>query len=126
MSGDRFASDPAYLIDIRLPEVQDIIVEQAISVAACGLYDGIYFDWWWEGDFPLAGNFKADGSAQFWEIVDGEILVSILQQIRANVRDDFLIMFNSNRRQLPSSVSYINGSFMETFPRVDEHGYMTG
>ena len=124
VSGDRFASYPTYLIDIRLPEVQDIIVEQAISVAACGLYDGIYFDGWWEGDFPLAGNWNEDGSAQFWEIVDGEILVSILQQIRANVRDDFLIMFNSNRRQIPSSVSYINGSFMETFPRVDEHGYM--
>ena len=121
VSGDRFASYPTYLIDIRLPEVQDIIVEQAISVAACGLYDGIYFDWWWEGDFPLAGNFNADGSAQFWEIVDGEVLVSILQRIRANVRDDFLIMFNSNRRQLPSSVSYINGSFMETFP--PENGY---
>ncbi|MYE90100.1 hypothetical protein F4X33_14010 [Candidatus Poribacteria bacterium] len=121
VSGDRFASYPTYLIDIRLPEVQDIIIEQAISVAACGLYDGIYFDGWWEGDFPLAGNWNADGSAQFWEIVDGKILVSILQRIRANVRDDFLIMFNSNRRQMPSSVSYINGSFMETFP--PESGY---
>ena len=121
VSGDRFSSNPAYLIDIRLPEVQDIIIEQAISVAACRLYDGIYFDWWWEGDFPLAGNFNEDGSVQFWEIVDGEILVSILQRIRANVRDDFLIMFNSNRRQMPNSVSYINGSFMETFP--PESGY---
>ena len=121
VSGDRFSSSPIYLIDIRLPEVQDIIVEQAISVAACGLYDGIFFDWWWEGDFPLAGNWNEDGSVQFWEIVDGEIPVSILQRIRANVRDDFLIMFNSNRRQMPSSVSYINGSFMETFP--SENGY---
>ncbi len=121
VSGDRFSSYPIYLIDIRLPEVQDIIIEQAISVAACGLYDGIFFDGWWEGDFPLAGNWNEDGSVQFWEIADGEILVSILQRIRANVRDDFLIMFNSNRRQMPSSVSYINGSFMETFPR--ENGY---
>ena len=121
VSGDRFSSYPIYLIDIRLPEVQDIIIEQAISVAACGLYDGIYFDGWWEGDFPLAGNWNEDGSVQFWEIADGEILVSILQRIRANVRDDFLIMFNSNRRQMPSSVSYINGSFMETFP--PENGY---
>ena len=119
VAGDRFLH--SYLIDIRLPEVQDIIIEQAISVAACGLYDGIYFDGWWEGDFPLAGNFNKDGSVQFWEIGDGEILVSILQRIRANVRDDFLIMFNSNRRQMPSSVSYINGSFMETFP--SENGY---
>ena len=121
VSGDRFSSSPIYLIDIKLPEVQDIIIEQAISVAACGLYDGIFFDWWWEGDFPLAGNWNEDGSVQFWEIVDGEIPVSILQRIRANVRDDFLIMFNSNRRQMPSSVSYINGSFMETFP--PENGY---
>ena len=121
VSGDRFSSSPIYLIDIRLPEVQDIIIEQAISVAACGLYDGIFFDGWWEGDFPLAGNWNEDGSVQFWEIVDGEIPVSILQRIRANVRDDFLIMFNSNRRQMPNSVSYINGSFMETFP--PESGY---
>ena len=121
VSGDRFASYPTYLIDIRLPEVQDIIIEQAISVAACGLYDGIFFDGWWEGDVPLVGNWNADGSPQFYEIVDAEILVSTLQRIRANVRDDFLIMFNSNRRQMPNSVSYINGSFMETFP--PESGY---
>ena len=114
-------SPNTYVIDIRLPEVQDAIIEQAISVAKCGLYDGIFFDGWWEGDFPLVGNWNADGSPQFYEIVDAEILVSTLQRIRANVRDDFLIMFNSNRRQMPNSVSYINGSFMETFP--PESGY---
>ena len=70
---------------------------------------------------PLVGNWNADGFPQFYEIVDAEILVSTLQRIRANVHDDFLIMFNSNRRQMPKSVSYINGSFMETFP--PESGY---
>ena len=114
-------SPNTYVIDIRLPEVQDAIIEQAISVAKCGLYDGIFFDGWWEGGIPLAGNWNADGFPQFYEVVNAEILVSILQRIRANVRDDFLIMFNSNRRQMPNSVSYINGSFMETFP--PESGY---
>ena len=114
-------SPNTYVIDIRLPEVQDAIIEQAISVAKCGLYDGIFFDGWREGGVPLVGNWNADGSPQFYEIVDAEILVSTLQRIRANVRDDFLIMFNSNRRQMSSSVSYINGSFMETFP--PESGY---
>ena len=114
-------SPNTYLIDIRLPEVQDAIVEQAIAVAKCGLYDGIFFDGWADGPVPRVGNWNADGSPQFYEIVDAEILVSTLQRIRANVRDDFLIMFNSNRRQMPKSVSYINGSFMETFP--PESGY---
>ena len=114
-------SPTTYVIDIRLPEVQDAIVEQAIAVAKCGLYDGIFFDGWADGPVPLVGNWNADGFPQFYEIVDAEILVSTLQRIRANVRDDFLIIFNSNRRQMPKSVSYVNGSFMETFP--SESGY---
>ena len=32
----------SYLIDFRIPEVQDILVQQTISVAQCGLYDGIF------------------------------------------------------------------------------------
>ena len=36
-----------YFIDFTHPAVQDVIVEQAISVAQCGLYDGIMFDAGW-------------------------------------------------------------------------------
>ena len=35
-----------YFIDLSLPEVQDVIVGQAVSVAKCGLYDGILYDTW--------------------------------------------------------------------------------
>ena len=35
-----------YLIDFTHPELQEQIVEQAIAVAQCGLFDGIFFDWW--------------------------------------------------------------------------------
>ena len=44
-----------------------------------------------------------------------EARVSMIQRIRANVPDDFLILCNSNRSKLPITGSYINGGFMETF-----------
>ena len=88
-----------YLIDFRRPEVQDVIVQRAIAVAQCGLYDGIMFDAWGGEDF------------------------SILRKIREGVPDDFLILFNTNHWYIPDLVPYINGAFMETFPRVREDGY---
>ena len=53
-------SEGTYLIDFRLPEVQDIIVEQAIAVSKCGLYDGIMFDWWSEGGGTLYSGDPPD------------------------------------------------------------------
>ena len=86
-------------IDFRRPEVQDVIVQRALAVAKCGLYDGIMFDAWGGDDF------------------------SVLRKIREGVPDNFLILFNTNRRKIPLSIPYINGGFMETFPRVRENGY---
>ena len=37
------------------PELQEQIVEQAIAVAQCGLFDGIFFDWWNEDQRVLKG-----------------------------------------------------------------------
>ena len=86
-------------IDFRRPEVQDVIVQRALAVAKCGLYDGIMFDAWGGDDF------------------------SVLRKIREGVPDNFLILFNTNRRKIPPIIPYINGAFMETFPRVRENGY---
>ena len=106
-----------YLIDFRLPEAQDIIVQQAISVAKCGLYDGIFFDSWTEVGRTLV-SLNEDGSFQFHSTVEEErqARLSILQRIREVVPDDFLILCNSNWDQLPLSAPYINGSFLETSP----------
>ena len=38
----------AALVDFTHPAVQDLIVEQAIAVSKCGLFDGILFDIWHE------------------------------------------------------------------------------
>ena len=110
----------SYLIDLRLPEVQDVIVQQAVAVSKCGLYDGIMFDWWWDAPFPLA-SFNADGSVRDLEWIEEDILLSIIQRIRRAVPDDFLILCNTNWRKIASSAPYMNGSFMET--GYDEDGY---
>ena len=102
----RNPTNSTYYIDLSKPEVQDIFVQQAVSVAKCGLYDGILYDSWRE---------------HMW----GESLVSILKRIRENVPDDFLIICNRNHYQLPLSVPYINGSFMETFYDYATVGYTT-
>ena len=108
------------LIDVRLPEVQDIIVRQAIAVSKCGLYDGIMFDWWPAAPFGFH-SFNADGSILTRRRVEENIPLSIIQRIRRAVPDDFLILCNRNRNKIPLSAPYINGAFMETLP--SENGY---
>ena len=112
-----------YLIDMTLIEVQDIIVEQAVAIAKCGLLDGIFFDWWLENGGTLR-DFSVSPAPYFRPPeAEREARRSILQRIRANVPDDFLIVCNSNWRKLPISAPYINGSFMETSPKDLEKGY---
>ncbi len=112
--------DPAedgYFIDFTLPEVQDIIVQQTISVAQCGLYDGIFFDAGWSDAGPvLVDRSLEEWERQYYRTFEQELeaRLSIIQRIRANVPDDFLILCNSNWAKLPITGSYINGGFMET------------
>ena len=120
----RHHEDPdVYLINLTLPEVQDIIVQQAIAASKCGLYDGIFFDWWRE----VGGNLRdfSVRPAQFIVPREAErdARLSILQRIRASVPDDFLILCNGTHRKLPISAPYINGSFVETFHEDPETGY---
>ena len=122
VKGSRTFTD-SYLIDFRIPEVQDIIVEQAISVSQCGLFDGIQFDAWTEGGWRFLVDRFGDGSRRAYSTLEEEqeARTSILRRIRANVPDDFLIICNSNQSKLPASAPYVNGSFMETF--YDPGGY---
>ena len=111
-----------YLIDTTHPELQQIIVEQAIAASKCGLYDGIFFDWWIEGAV-LADFWNAD-SPIFYRTAEEEreARISILQRIRANVPDDFLILCNFGN-QRPTAAPHINGGFMENIVDDPESGY---
>ena len=52
------------LIDFTHPDIQDRIVQQAIAVSKCGLYDGIHFDWWNE-DGAILADLYGDWSHKY-------------------------------------------------------------
>ena len=94
------------LMDFTHPHIQDRIVQQAIAVDKCGLYDGIMFDYWSE-DWTVLGGFRTLETEQ-------HARDEIVRRIRANTRPNFLIMGNTNDRIIPRTAPYVNGGFMET------------
>ena len=110
---------PAFLMDFTHPEVQDIIVEQAIAVRKCGLYDGIFLDWWNEKGTVLWTDFTKPTRTNAAEQAARDV---IIRRIRAGVGEDFLIIVNHNRQKAERAGPYINGLFMETL-RDNENGY---
>ena len=101
------------LIDFTLPKVQDIIVQKAVAIAKSGLFDGIVFDWWHEDIVSLSDFF--DWSKQYSTVAaEREARLSIVRRIREQVRDDFLVIGNTNRRKIPVTAPYLNGGYMET------------
>ena len=111
----------AFLIDFTLPEVQDYFVGQAIEIAKCGLYDGIFLDWWrdeWHGD-----ELQEESFIRYYASDVGEAAISLLRRIREGVnKDDFLIIVNTNYTKIPRSAPYVNGTFMETIDGRDYTG----
>ena len=106
-NGQRVSHWPgSYLMDFTHPHVQDRIVQQAIAVSKCGLYDGIFFDYWAE-KWPVLGGLRSIEAEQRARDI-------ILKRIRANTRPNFLIMGNVNAEIIPRTAPYINGGFMET------------
>ena len=93
-----------YLIDFTRPDVQELIIQQAIAVSKCGLYDGVLFDHWREGSALGIDNTLEQRARD-----------NILQRIRSETRPDFLIMGNTNNRIIPRTAPYLNGGFLETF-----------
>ena len=106
-NGDRVSQYPgSYMVDFTHPEVQDRIVGQAVAVSNCGLYDGIFFDYWHDAGSNLADfiGLEAEQRAR----------LALIRRIRDETRSDLLIMGNTNVGDMPITGSYMNGSFMET------------
>ena len=103
-----------YLIDFTQPGMQDRIVQQAIAVAKCGLFDGIFLDWWKENHPVIAHADSGWDQGYVGFEVEQNIRDNIMQRIRSQVRDDFLILGNTNRAKIPRTAWSINGTFMET------------
>ena len=104
-----------FLLDFTHPDMQDRIVQQAIAVAQCGLYDGIFFDWWKEHHAVLADGYEIGWHEGYYSLeTELQVRDNILKRIRASVRDDFLIIGNAGHAKIPRTGWGINGIFMET------------
>ena len=109
-SGNILREAGTLLIDFTLPEVQDFMVRRAVEYAKCGLFDGIFFDTWRD-------DYRDRKNAPYYASDLHEAAITILRRIREEVdaiRDDFLIIVNSNDTKVPRSAPYVNGIFMET------------
>lgn len=105
---------PNGYLDLTHPAIQDRVVQHAVAVSKCGLYDGIMFDYWHD-IFNTQGAW--DGTRWYYPLsLEQEVRAKeiILQRIRANTRPDFLIMGNVNANIIPRTGPYVNGGFMET------------
>ena len=105
---------PYALIDFTHPDIQDRIVQWAVAVSKCGLYDGIFFDSWSE-EWPILSAHDEHGVLHVFRSLEAErqARVNIVQRIRAATRPEFLIMGNTNDRLIPRTGPYMNGGFME-------------
>ena len=108
----------AYLMDFLNPKVQDLLIERIVGFAECGLFDGILIDSLRNHAFGGAADWL-DGSAltdEEMETIIIEAHLRIFREVRARVRDDFLIIANANDTKLIYYAEYINGSAMEINP----------
>ena len=110
------------LLDFTNPIVQDRIVEQAVAVAKCGLFDGIFFDYWAEHIRVLGGDTYT--GSRFFRTLEEEQHARdiIIRRIRDRTRPNFLIIGNTSVYTIPRTAPYINGSFMETGIPYDKTG----
>ena len=102
------------LVDFTHPYIQERIVQLALAVDKCGLYDGIHFDWWHESGDVLSPPYGERQYIYPGNEAEQRARDNILERIRAQTRPNFLIMGNTNRRKIPRTGKHINGSFMET------------
>ena len=103
-----------YIIDFTRPAAQEWIIQQAIEVAKCGIFDGIAIDHWAKA---LEGYITVEEANTAKD--------RIIQGIRDAVGEDFLILVtttNTIGTTIPRHAEYINGVFMETYEDY-EGGY---
>ena len=92
-SGELAIDNERRLINFAHPDVQDIIVGQALAIARCGLYDGVFFDWWNEFESTVGYLISLEDAQRARK--------NIIDRIRAGTRDNFLIVGNTNERIAP-------------------------
>ena len=116
-NGERLRSIPdvptGLYIDFTKPETIDFIVQQAVAVARCGLFDGVVFDWWTDYHSILTDKSQGGRTPVHGIQVEQNARDEILRRIRAEVPEDFIIIGNGNRKKNMRTAWACNGSTME-------------
>ena len=111
-----------YLINFLKPEVQDLLIKRIIAIEQCGFYDGVFFDGFARNGTGFVGRHLHPATDE--EII--QAYTNIFQAVRAQVRDDFLILINANDSKPTRYTEFINGIWMERvgifaeYPVVDD------
>ena len=115
-----YAGASDFLIDFTHPVVQDILIQKAVAVAKCGLYDGIFLGQWQEDEATL----NSDKGVYYRSVeAEGSARISMVHRIREVIGDDFLIIVKTHQSQAPLSAPYVNGMFMEAILDEQDTGY---
>ncbi|MXV74957.1 hypothetical protein F4Z99_11880 [Candidatus Poribacteria bacterium] len=96
-----------YVMDILNPDLQDLLIERIVGFAKCGIFDGVLLDCF------LGHGVQCGGAPAGPEEAIIAAYIRILREVRAQVRDDFLIILNGNHTKLRHYAEFINGSAME-------------
>ena len=99
-----------YLINFLKPEVQNLLIKRMIAVERCGLYDGIMIDGLYLNGTGFVGRHLHPYSDE--DIIQG--ILNIFRAVRAQVRNEFLIIINANDTKPTYYAEFVNGTFMET------------
>ncbi|MDE0399287.1 MAG: hypothetical protein OXL96_15935 [Candidatus Poribacteria bacterium] len=106
---------PTRYVNFLDPEIQEIIIRQAVGIASCGIYDGFMTDGFGGGPGRIV---SVDNRWERLGVSEAEMeaaIIHIFSEIRARVQDDFIIIVNSGGGPKLESISeLINGCFMES------------
>ena len=110
--------DPGtFYLNLLAPHVQDLLIEQIVGIATCGLFDGMMIDSFTSFTNDSNGRIDDDRISEKMGVEIIDALIHIFSEVRERVSDDFLILVNGGFGvgvgELESFTEYINGSFME-------------
>ena len=94
------------------PEVQEILIRQAVAIASCGLFDGFMVDNFGGGPGRIVSIDDRESLKASSEEIEAAI-IHIFSEIRARVPDDFIILVNAGVSKMESLSELINGAYLE-------------
>ena len=107
-----------YPFNILRPEVQQLLIDKIVGIAACGLFDGIWVDGFFLNGTVGWNAIYEELSTFAGREITGEDIIQIYRHIFRSVRErvhpNFLILMNANVTRPDKYAEFVNGSHMET------------